>query len=127
MFARGNGKDIEGGGRRKIRANRKSKTLTTCSSLAADSEIFVYLQVTKSQTRWLICFPAARPAQTIGQYTRFQASLPNREMTAKGQSPKFTLSNQKVGNIVSGVFSPERARFSSGPPPAASPKFLPAP
>jgi hypothetical protein len=31
----------------------------------------VYRQVTKSQTRGLICFPAARPAQTIGQFTRF--------------------------------------------------------
>jgi hypothetical protein len=30
----------------------------------------VYRQVTKSQTRWLICFPAG-PAQTIGQFTRF--------------------------------------------------------
>ena len=25
----------------------------------------------EKSTRWLICFPAARPAQTIGQFTRF--------------------------------------------------------
>ena len=39
-------------------------------------------------------------------------SLPNREVTAKRQSPKFTLTDQKVGNIVSGVFTPVLAKHS---------------
>ena len=39
-------------------------------------------------------------------------SLPNREVTAKRQSPKFTFTDQKVGDIVSGVFTPVLAKHS---------------
>jgi hypothetical protein len=36
----------------------------------------------------------------LGNLRASQASLSNREVTAKGQSPKFTFSDQKVGNCL---------------------------